>query len=263
MKCNLTLHCGARAVERPALGFIPTPEATASWQPIPHLQLVEQVERALTASRLTVVNQAHSLSDDGYRYFGLMHVRNGHEASDYAWVMGLRNSHDKTFPAGIVAGTQVFVCDNLAFGGEVKFARKHTRNILRDLPLIAERAVARLVDKWHTQERRIAAYKEHALADRDANDLIVRALDIGVIGSRTILPVLCQWRNSAHEAFAPRTAWLLFNGFTETMKGDALMLLPKRTEALHGLFDGLVGLAANRPGQASPTHAGQALVGVN
>ena len=137
-----------------------------------------------------------------------------------------RNSHDKAFPAGIVAGTQVFVCDNLAFGGEVKFARKHTRFILRDLPLIAERAVARLVEKWHTQARRIATYKEHALIDRDAHDLIVRALDLGVIGSRIVLPVLEQWRKPAHEAFAPRTAWSLFNGFTETMKGDSLMLLP-------------------------------------
>jgi len=236
------MHCGARAVERSALASVPTPESTTSWQPIPHLKLVEQVEKALVSSNLTVVNQAHSLSPDGSRYFGLVHVANGRENADYAWVMGVRNSHDKSFPAGIVAGTQVFVCDNLAFGGEVKFARKHTRFILRDLPMIAERAVSRLVDKWHTQGKRIAAYKEHKVADRDAHDLIVRALDIGVIGSRAVLPVLGQWREPAHEVFAPRTAWSLFNGFTEAMKGDNLQVLSKRTEALHGLFDGYVGL---------------------
>lgn len=251
MNCNLIMHCGARAVERPALGLVKTPAATPSWQPIAHLGLIEQVEKALAASRLTIVNQAHSLSQDGSRYFGLMHIRNGHENNDYAWVMGLRNSHDKTFPAGIVAGTQVFVCDNLAFGGEVKFARKHTRFILRDLPQIAERAVARLVEKWHTQEKRIAVYKEHKIADRDAHDLIIRALDIGVIGSRAVLLVLGQWREPVHEAFAPRTAWSLFNGFTEAMKGDSLMLLPKRTEALHGLFDGFCGLVHRIGGLAA------------
>ncbi len=42
----------------------------------------------------------------------------------------VRNSHDKTFPAGIVAGTQVPVCDNLSFAGEISLARKHTSNIL-------------------------------------------------------------------------------------------------------------------------------------
>ena len=55
-------------------------------------------------------------------------------SEDYCWVLGLRNSHDKTFPAGIVAGASVFVCDNLSFSGEIKFARKHTRFIVRDLP---------------------------------------------------------------------------------------------------------------------------------
>ena len=70
--CNLILHCGADAVERDALKAVRTPVATATWQPVPHLRLVEQVERALAASHLTVVNQSHALSHGGDRYFGLM-----------------------------------------------------------------------------------------------------------------------------------------------------------------------------------------------
>jgi hypothetical protein len=229
-------------VERTALDSVETPVATSTWQPIPHLRLVEQVELALKSCRLQIVNQAHCLSEGGSRYFGLMHIRNGREESDYAWVLGLRNSHDKTFPAGIVAGTQVFVCDNLSFGGEVKFARKHTRFIQRDLPILVARAIGRLVDKWHTQEYRIAAYKDRLLHDSEVHDLLVRALLIGAIGSRTMLPVLNQWRNPAHNDFTPRTVWSLFNAFTEKLKGDNLMALPKRTEALHLLLDRHVGL---------------------
>ena len=70
----------------------------------------------------------------------------GHDHNeDYCWVLGLRNSHDKTFPTGIVAGASVFVCDNLSFSGEVKFARKHTRFIMRDLPMLTGRAVGLLM----------------------------------------------------------------------------------------------------------------------
>ena len=105
MNCNLIMHCGARAVERPARGLVKTPAPTPSWQPVPHLQLVEQVEKALVASSLKIVNHAYSLSHDGMRYFGLVLVANGKESNEHAWVMGIRNSHDKTFPAGIVAGT--------------------------------------------------------------------------------------------------------------------------------------------------------------
>ena len=53
---------------------------------------------------------------------------------DYNTVIGLRNSHDKVISAGVACGSGVFVCDNLCFSGEVKLARKHTANILTDLP---------------------------------------------------------------------------------------------------------------------------------
>ena len=87
------------------------------------------------------------------------------KSDDYALVLGLRNSHDKRFPAGIVAGASVFVCDNFSFSGEVKFARKHTRYINRDLPQIVERAIGKLVDLWHDQDTRISAYKEAEVDD--------------------------------------------------------------------------------------------------
>ena len=76
-----------------------------------------------------------------------MEIRGRQTDEDYCWVLGLRNSHDKTFPAGIVAGAQLFICDNLSFSGEVKFARKHTSHIVRDLPQITSRAIGQLLDQ--------------------------------------------------------------------------------------------------------------------
>ena len=128
---NLLLHCGAHAVDRAILGTTTTPEPTITWTPIAHLALAEEVERVLKCNGLSVVEQAHSLTHDGLRYFGLMEIQNGAIHQDYSWVLGLRNSHDKSFPAGIVAGANVFVCDNLSFSAEIKIARKHTRFILR------------------------------------------------------------------------------------------------------------------------------------
>ena len=240
--CNLILHCGASAVERSALKNVRTPLATPTWSPIPHLRLIEQVERALSASHLTIVNQAHALSHDGDRYFGLIQVETKQNTGDYALVLGLRNSHDKRFPAGLVAGAQVFVCDNLSFHGEVELSRKHTRFINRDLPLLTERAIGQLQEKWHLQEERIGRYQDYAIDDRDAHDLMVRAVDVGVCPV-TILPkVVHEWREPSHDAFKKRTVWSLFNGFNEALKGN-LPMLPHRTQALHGLMDGFVGIA--------------------
>ena len=239
---NLILHCGAESARLEDVASTQTPMPTETWTPIPHLQLITTVQRTLSATKLIIGNQAHSLTHDGLRYFGLMEIHTRQSSDDYCWVLGLRNSHDKTFPAGIVAGASVFVCDNLSFSGEIKFARKHTRFILRDLPQLVERSIGLLLSKWHDQDKRIEAYKEAELDDSDAHDLVIRATDVGVCSNRLIPSVLHEWREPRHDAFGGRNVWSLFNAFTETLKGN-LPELPKRTEALHGLLDTHVGLA--------------------
>ena len=241
---NLILHCGASHVELKDVRNVKTPASTESWCPIPHADLIKTVQTTLKSTRLTIGNQAHSLSHEGQRYFGLMEIHGQKANDDYTWILGLRNSHDKTFPAGIVAGAQVLICDNLSFSGEIKFARKHTRYINRDLPQLVSRSIGLLLAKWHDQDTRIAKYKEAEITDTDAHDLIIRAIDVGVCSNRLIPPVLHEWREPRHDAFEGRNVWSLFNAFTESLKDGSLHDLPKRTEALHGLLDTHVGLAA-------------------
>jgi hypothetical protein len=121
----LILNCGAQYVDLAEVDNVKTPRSTNSWRPIPHAELITTVQRTLVTTNLRISAQAHSLSHEGQRYFGFMEAHAQKSSDDYCWVLGLRNSHDKTFPAGIVAGASVFVCDNLSFSGEIKFARKH------------------------------------------------------------------------------------------------------------------------------------------
>src|SRR5688572_4302520 len=162
---NLVLHCGARHVERRAIEKARTPIASETWVPIAHHRLLEQVESTLDSNSMTVTNQAHALWSDGLRYFGLLEVSNGHSEDDYGLVIGLRNSHDKSFPAAIAMGSAVFICDNLAFSAEVTIARRHTRFIERDLPGIVHTALGRLADLRAQQDARIGAYKHTDLVD--------------------------------------------------------------------------------------------------
>jgi hypothetical protein len=203
---------------------------------------VNEVERTLKTNGLLVGSQAHSLTHDGSRYFGLMEIQRSDSEEDYCWTLGLRNSHDQRFSAGIVAGMTVFICDNLSFSGEVRLARKHTRFITRDLPRLVQSAVGKLMDRWHHQDERLSAYKLTELFDRAAHDLIIRACDVGVCPNRLIPRVLHEWREPRHEQFQPRNVWSFFNSVTQALKGN-LLELPRRTEALHGLLDTHVGLA--------------------
>src|SRR4051812_3235813 len=156
MKANLMLHCGANKIDGEQLVAVATPERTATWVPIPHERLLSHVLGTLGRSGLEVVSEAYGLTRDGARYFGLLQVAG--TAADFGLVVGLRNSHDKSFPAGLVVGASVFVCDNLSFSGEVRLARKHTAHVERDLPQLVQRAVGRLADLRRTQEQRFLTY---------------------------------------------------------------------------------------------------------
>jgi Domain of unknown function (DUF932) len=238
MKSNLILHAGANSVERAQLSLVTTPERTATWVPIPHDRLLDGITDNLEADGLTITGQAHGLTKDGARYFGLLEVAYGPSANDFGMVIGVRNSHDKSFPAGLVVGASVFVCDNLSFSGEIKLARKHTVFINRDLPQLIRRALGQLSTQRDKQDRRFASYKATEFGDAQAHDLIVRAVDALVLPVTRLPDVLREWREPRHEEFRAggKTAWRLFNAFTETLKGG-LDYLPRRTQALHGLMD--------------------------
>jgi len=201
-QARLMLHTGATTATIDQVRAVATPPPTDSWVPIPHDRLVEGVERSLESVRLHVVTAAHGLARDGQRYFGLLQVAQGDQSDDFGLVVGV---------------------------------------IERDLPVLVTRALGRLTDLRHTQERRFIAYKEQRLSDSQVNDVVIQALDARVLPVTRIPDVLKEWRQPAHEAFGDKTAWRLFNGFTEVLKG-CLDRLPLRTTALHGILDATCGL---------------------
>jgi hypothetical protein len=246
-KLNLCLHTGARTVTREQIAIVATPARTATWVPVPHDRLLAGIESQLTGAGLSVITEAHGLTCDGSRYFGMLQVANGNNPEDFGLVVAVRNSHDQSFPAGLVVGASVFVCDNLSFSGEIRLTRKHTVHVERDLPQLIERAIGRLGDLRQAQETRFAAYKAHEITDGQAHDLIIRALDAQIVPVTKLPEVVKEWREPRHPEFAQsgRAAWRLFQGFTETLKGN-LDALPRRTQALHGLLDAACGLTGSR-----------------
>ncbi len=239
-RCNLLLHCGAHKVNREELPQVTMPRRTATWQPIPHHDLLTLVENTLPRYGMRIIEQAHAITHEGHRYFGLLQIANGHTHPDYSWVLGLRNSHDKRLPAGLVLGSQVLVCDNLSFHGEIKIARKHTTGILRDLPGLVMDAVSRLSNNWHDQDRRIQRFKNTELTALAAHDLTVRALDAGVISGSMVPKVLKEYRQPRHPEFRDRNLWSYHNAVTETLKGN-LGMLPGRTQRFNALCENLAG----------------------
>lgn len=247
---KLMLHCGGQLATREQVALVHTPTATETWQPVPHLQVIESTESALANFNMRVVSSAFALAKEGTRFFGLMQVAlNGaEEHKDYGYVVSLRNAHDKAWKIMMGVGSSAFVCDNLAFSTEIQVTRKHTNRALIELPNLISAATGRLAESWNNQGKRIEAYKNFEITDSQANDLIVRAYEGGAAPITVLPAVIKEWRTPRHPEFKARTAWSLFNAFTECLKPNdngsrgSVWELPKRTSVLHGLMDTTVGI---------------------
>ena len=125
----------------------------------------------------------------------------------------------------------------------MRISRKHTKFAARDLRHLTARAVGQLGDHFHRIDERIAAYRGRRITNPQAHDLVIKATDCQAITPSQIPAVLQEWRKPSHDDFLPRNAWSLFNAATEAMKGINPNTIVNRTQALHGLFDGLVGLS--------------------
>ena len=252
---SVNLHiCGGRntLVEFDQVVGVPTPpveyrkkenangERAVSYQPIAHHEVVNRTKNFLDQNGFTITDEVHSLARGNQHYFGLFAVDHpNREASDRGCVVGIRNSHDKTFPAGLCAGDAPFVCDNLIFTNTIKLARRHTRNILNDLNFTINRAIGKLFNFWHGQDSRINAYKSFEIGNSQANDLIIEACKAGALPKSKIMDVVNEWESSDHPEFWDRNVNSLYNAFTEIYKGN-LVALPNRSDALHSILDGVV-----------------------
>lgn len=241
---NLCLHCGGYKADLETVEKVVTPLPENRWHPIAHIDLHHCVEKAVAAMNLRIVSQVHALARGGNHYFGLYQVVNGHANEEMGLVIGTRNSHDKTFVAGLAAGDGVFACDNLAFWAEVVLGRMHTTNIVRDLPVICNRAVGLLAEKWTDMEARVLAYKDHSLTEEQVHDLVIRSVDAGALTTTAIPTVLKEWRTPSHEEFAQgRSVWRLRNAFTESFKAiENPAILTRRSQIMGGLLDTACGL---------------------
>jgi len=240
---SLIVHCGGEKVQFEDVRRSRTPDPSGDHYPIPHAALYDLVIAGLQKQGLTVVGGEHVLAQGGDRYFGLLRLRNGGEDHpDYELIAGVRNTHDKSYSAGMALGSRVFVCDNLAFSGEVTFGRKHTRHILRDLPRLAADALGRLGALKRSQEERIEGYKAFEMNDEKAYATMVHALRSKVVSASKLGKVLGEWHEPRHKEFEPRTGWSLFNSFTEVLKLYRIEENSARSQRLHGLLDSACGL---------------------
>lgn len=213
---RLISHVETRKVARTELAEFSVPEATATFQPVPHSTLIDALEEALHFRHIAIVRDEYAVSPDGMRMFGLLELNAEFEGVRFA--IGLRNSNDKSMRLGMVAGFRCFVCDNMAFEGDFKpLLAKHTKNF--ELIESVSLGVDRIQRGFEPLRSSIRAMREHWLEEDDARLIIYRAFMEQRFPMKLMKRVHRDFFVSpTHEEFRETTMWSLLNTFTGAFK---------------------------------------------
>jgi hypothetical protein len=208
-----TLISYSGKISRAELAQVPTPPATPTHIPIPHIEVVQTLVETLSLRHIGVVGEEFAVSGDGMEMFGVLDLETTFEGCRFA--LGIRNANNKRFRLSCTVGIRVFVCENLAFHGDyTPVLAKHTENFgLQDSLSIG---VDRMQRNFEPMRRQVEDWRANQLSDDAAKLVIYRAFIEGdlEVPKHLARVVHCRYFNPQHEEFAPRTMWSLSKAFT-------------------------------------------------
>ncbi len=221
-------------VTRAQLQAVATPEPTSTWRPIPHIELVDMLDRVLNQNQMHIREEQFALRRDGAVLFGVLELAYG-ESQDGTAALGLRTANDKSISIQICAGLSVFVCDNLVFRGDlIALKRKHTSGLNLREELAG--AVLRFQDHFGRLVREIDDLKERRLSDIEAKATMHDVFAKGLMPLRLLPQASRAYFEPSFPDFEPRTAWSLHNAFTTAAKAMPISTRLPAIQAVGKMF---------------------------
>ncbi len=207
-------------IERHNLDYLPEPEARGRFhKPYAFAEYVEDIHEALQRHNIAVMDEQYVIQKDAQRLFGMMVIAS--EARDFQLTLGVRGSHDQSVPRGIALGSNVLVCSNLCFSGELFTgkAKQTVHNAERILDMI-DAAVETIPGAAAYQQDQYDGYKLHDFSfPWEADTLFVEAFKRGALSGAQLGQAIKEYASPAYAEHAQKgDLWKIFNAFTQAIK---------------------------------------------
>ena len=149
--------------------------------------------------------------------FGMMVIGNG---ADYQLTLGIRGSHDQSVPRGMALGTNVLVCSNLCFSGELFTGKvKQTTHASDRIYNMIDEGVGAIPDAIRTQNEIFDEYKQRKLSKSHADQLILNAFRRHALTGSQLAVAIKEYDNPSYPEHRENgELWKLFNAFTQALK---------------------------------------------
>src|SRR2546425_2241299 len=92
---QLISHVDTDLVTRAQLLSVPTPQATNTFKPIAHIELIDMLDRVLNQQSIHIRDEQFALRRDGAVLFGVLQLAYG-ETGDGIAALGLRTANNKS-----------------------------------------------------------------------------------------------------------------------------------------------------------------------
>lgn len=213
-----------RHVTRYEMVSVAPPVATETYHPQEHYIVANATIEKLSSAGFMIKSERWTLSAKDQLLFGVVDLnlplaRWDEPGGGVTVSVGIRSSYNKQLPFGIVAGSRVFVCSNLAFAGELTYKRKHTRHGYDTFLHQLDDAILKLPQYQAAESERIQSWMNYELTDDQCNTLLLTLFEHKVIGMRQFHPIMDEFRNPTYEDFQGKTTvWNFFNRITTAMR---------------------------------------------
>jgi hypothetical protein len=209
MAGKLIAHCGAEYIDREGLRTLETPPATDTWTPIPHYDLVVALEGQLRARNINIIKEQFAVQKA--KLFGVLDT--DYQVSEEGGAaIGIRTANDKSLALQLAIGYRIFICDNMAFYGDlIALRRKHTANL--DLHKEFAEGIGRYVREYPKLEENINWWKERVVSKERGKQLIYDLFSQRIVPLRLFHPAVRDW-----EATENKTMWSLQNAVSNHIK---------------------------------------------
>ena len=215
---GLIAHTDTFRTDREFLRTIPAPQPTATWKPIPHIDVAEAILNSARDAGYIPAREEYAVNKEGSKLFGVITFQaDGDLFTETTKMIGFRHANDKSMSLSLTIGARVFVCDNMCFAGERVLRHKHSIHfdITMEVPRLFENLDAKFVEFGNTVE----VMKHSPLGISDARSIVVDSALQGIVAPKYVVPIVEAYEQPEHaDAFPVGNRWSLYNAFTSVAK---------------------------------------------
>lgn len=201
------------------------PERTDTYVPVTNKQIEELVRKAAGAFDYTITGFGYRSNASNNEFVG-MYSLNSPE-NGLSKMIGFRNSINKKYSVGFVAGALVMICSNGVISGDIITFRKHTGNVHNDLEVMVKKAFEEITPRFTEVSTDISLMKSRLITVSRAlsvlGELFFSERLLNVTQMSVVKETLYTDKNFAipKSPLVYTSVWNLYNIITNALKHGA------------------------------------------